>query len=134
MTQYLTEQDLIYINKSVVEEVGGTNFGVQYEHGLSLVVEQPRQVVFGHELYDSIWKKAAFIMQKVTKKHIFVDGNKRTAIMAAFYFLDINGYRLLSGFDIHEAESFVLSVTNAPDDEQTMLYIARWLMEKHEPK
>ncbi|KRM57954.1 type II toxin-antitoxin system death-on-curing family toxin [Secundilactobacillus malefermentans] len=129
--KYLTVQQLIEINKQVVLQVGGTNHGVQSVESLHVVIEQPAQIVFGHELYPTIWLKAAFILQKITKKHVFVDGNKRTALMASLYFVNQNGYQLINNKIVNQAGDFVLSVTNSPDNEETMQQIANWLQEIH---
>lgn len=101
--KYLTVQQLIEINKQVVLQVGGTNHGVQSVESLHVVIEQPAQIVFGHELYPTIWLKAAFILQKITKKHVFVDGNKRTALMASLYFVNQNGYQLINNKIVNQA-------------------------------
>ncbi|GEL14438.1 type II toxin-antitoxin system death-on-curing family toxin [Pediococcus cellicola] len=132
--KYLTAQQLIELNKQVVLQVDGTNYGVQSTESLHVVIEQPAQVVFGHELYPTIWLKAAFILQKITKKHVFVDGNKRTALMASLYFINQNGYRLINNEIVNQAGDFILSVTNSPDNEETMLQIADWLQEIHTKK
>ncbi len=100
--RYLTKAELIEINKYAVHMVGGSNYGVQLEGSLETVIEQPKQVVFGREIYPDIWTKAAFILQKITKKHVFVDGNKRTSIQAALYFLSINGYTVKSVSTVNE--------------------------------
>lgn len=89
--RYLTRQELIELNKQAVEIVDGKYFGVQSESALDIIIEQPQQVIFGKELYPTIWLKAGFILQKITKKHVFTDGNKRTAILASLYFLNLNG-------------------------------------------
>lgn len=125
--QYLTKQQLLEINKYTVEMVGGSNYGVLSESGLDMVIEAPKQIVFGHELYPTIWLKAAFILQKITKKHIFSDGNKRTSIQASLYFLHLNGYRVWDIKLVNNAEEFLVSVTNSPDNEETMREIAKWL-------
>lgn len=90
--KYLTPNDLVQANKIALNGENQSFAGLQYREGLSLkglslICEQPQLVVFGQELYPSIWLKAAFIMQKITKKHIFVDGNKRTALLATLLFL-----------------------------------------------
>jgi death-on-curing protein len=64
---YLTKADIIAVNHYVLEGVGQTYRGIQYPEGLSLVIEQPQMVVFGHPLYPTNWLKAAYIMQKITK-------------------------------------------------------------------
>lgn len=122
---YLTTGEIIAINKYVLEGVGQSYQGIQYPEGLSLVTEQPRMVVFGHTLYPTIWLKAAYIMQKITKKHIFVDGNKRTAFLATLLFLKKNGYETHLTTD--EGEALIIQVTLANDSEDEMMKISEVL-------
>jgi len=122
---FLTKREFIAINQLVISRSDSELLGVQYPQGLDIVVKQPRQVLFGQELYPNIWLKAAFIIQKVTKKHIFADGNKRTAIIAGVTFLEANGYKL--DFTAEAGESLILSVTNSPDNDRIMLTLAEWL-------
>ena len=93
MINYLSKADLIYLNQQAVTAVKGSTYGVLSDSSLEMIIEQPQQIVFGQELYPTIWLKAAFILQKIAKKHAFRDGNKRTAIMASLVFLAINGYQ-----------------------------------------
>jgi len=122
---FLTKREFIAINQLVISRSDSELLGVQYPQGLDIVVKQPRQVLFGQELYPNIWLKSAFIIQKVTKKHIFADGNKRTAIIAGVTFLEANGYKL--DFTAEAGESLILSVTNSPDNDRIMLTLAEWL-------
>lgn len=84
--KYLTKTDLIHLNKRLLEIANKEYMGVQYPEGLDIVIKQPQQILFGRELYPTIWLKAAFILQKITKKHIFADGNKRTSYYATAFF------------------------------------------------
>lgn len=122
---YLTEEEIIAVNKAVLEKTGQKFSGIQYRQGLSLVTEQPQMIVFGRELYPTIWLKAAYIMQKIIKKHIFVDGNKRTAYISTLLFLRYNHYRLYLSVDT--AEALVMQVTVADDTEEEMIKIANFL-------
>ncbi|APX72150.1 type II toxin-antitoxin system death-on-curing family toxin [Companilactobacillus allii] len=122
---FLKKEELIAINKRALTRSHSNLIGVQYPQGLDIVIEQPQQGVFGRELYPNIWIKAAFIIQKITKKHPFMDGNKRTAILAGLIFLDINGYEL--EFTADEGEKIILGVTNSADSEETMVSLAEWL-------
>lgn len=124
---YLNKATLLAINHQVIKRAGKGLFAVQYPEGLEIVVQQPKQIVFGRELYPTVWLKAAFILQKITKKHIFADGNKRTAIVAAAFFLFKNGYEL--SFSEDEGNKFILYVTNSDDTEQIMKFTADWLKE-----
>ena len=122
---YLKKLTLIAINKNVIKRSKKGSSGVQYPEGLDVVIEQPKQVVFGHELYPNVWLKAAYKKKKITKKHIFVDGNKRTALVATTFFLLKNGYDLK--FNDDEGFKFILAVTNSDDSEKNMKYAADWL-------
>jgi len=46
--------------------------------------------VFGHDPYPSLFEKAAYLLCFIIERHPFVDGNKRTAIAIAAYFLERN--------------------------------------------
>lgn len=122
---YLTEEEFIAINELVLKRSNSESIGIQYPQGLDLVVNQPKQVVFGKELYPNVWIKAAFIIQKITKKHIFVDGNKRTALLSGLTFLSINGIEL--DFSTDDGESLILDVTNSSDNDAIMVSLAEWL-------
>lgn len=128
--EYLTEKEILAINKQVIKRAGEGVYGVQYPEGLSLVVEQPQMVIFGKELYPTIWVKAAYIMQKITKKHIFADGNKRTAYIATKLFLMKNDYH----FKVTKEEGIVLilGITTQDDTEEIMLKVAEFLREHSE--
>lgn len=128
---YLTQADIITVNKCVLDGVGQSYQGIQYPEGLSLVVEQPQMVVFGHTLYPTIWLKAAYIMQKITKKHIFTDGNKRTAFLTTLLFLKKNGYE--TRFTTDEGEALVMQITLANDTEDEMLKVAN-IIKQHSIK
>ncbi|EEJ71052.1 type II toxin-antitoxin system death-on-curing family toxin [Lactobacillus ultunensis] len=126
--KYLSESELIYVNKMVLNFTDEEQEILQYPEGLSIITQQPRQVLFDHELYPSIWLKAAFILQKITKKHIFADGNKRTAYVATKLFLKKNGYHLK--MTKQEGIVLMLDVTTKDDTEKEMIKVAE-VLKKH---
>ena len=127
--EYLTEEDLIEINRRIIRRAGEGSIGLLDNNGLNSVVEAPKQVFFEREAYPTVWLKAAYYLQKITKKHLFADGNKRTAFEAAKVFLILNGITL--HFEGIEAGQMVLDVTNSPDSEEVMLKVAEYL-KKHQ--
>lgn len=129
--EYLTEDEIIEINRQVITLAGEGLTGVLDSNGLNSIAEAPKQVFFGHEAYPTIWLKAAYYLQKITKKHIFADGNKRTALESAKVFLMLNDINVV--FKGIEAGQMVLDVTNSPDSEQVMLKIAQYL-KQHQVK
>ena len=126
--EYLTEDEIIEINRRVIALAGEGLTGVLDSNGLNSIIEAPKQVFFGHEAYPTIWLKAAYYLQKITKKHIFADGNKRTALEAAKVFLMLNDVNV--AFKGIEAGQMVLDITNSPDSEEVMLKIAQYLKQQ----
>lgn len=122
---FLNKEEYIAINQLVLQRSNSQSIGVQYPQGLDLVVNQPQQIVFGKELYPNIWIKAAFIIQKLTKKHVFIDGNKRTALLSGLTFLNVNGINI--NFSANEGKEVILSIKNSQDTEEAMLSLAEWL-------
>lgn len=127
--EYLTGPELIEINRQVIRRAGEGSIGLQDPEGLESVVESPKQVFFGREAYPTVWLKAAYYLQKITRKHLFADGNKRTALEATKVFLMLNGINL--HFEGVEAGQMVLDVTTSPDSEEVMLKVAEDL-KKHQ--
>ncbi|MBJ7650112.1 Fic family protein [Weissella confusa] len=97
------------------------------------MIEQPKQVVFGQEVYPTVWLKAAYMMQQIIKTPVFVDGSKRTAGLVTLRFLQQNGYQPV-GDDYDEvAEKFIFDMIQSENSEDTMLLIADWLSAQFVP-
>lgn len=125
-THYLTRDELLALNKHAVEALGG-NAGIQSPRAFEVVIEQPKQVVFGQEVYPTVWLKAAYMMQQIIKTPVFVDGSKRTAGLVVLRFLQENGYQPL-GDDYNEvAQDFIIEMVQKDNSEETMMLIAEWL-------
>lgn len=125
-THYLTRDELLALNKHAVEALGG-NAGIQSPRAFEVVIEQPKQVVFGQEVYPTVWLKAAYMMQQIIKTPVFVDGSKRTAGLVVLRFLQENGYQP-SGYDYNEvAQDFIFEMVQKDNSEETMMLIAEWL-------
>jgi len=58
---------------------------------LGSAVMRPQQTVGGQDAYPGVHLKAAALMHSLARNHPFVDGNKRTAAVAALTFCLING-------------------------------------------
>jgi death-on-curing protein len=107
---YLTVEEVEFIHRRVIAASGGS-FGLRSPDLLDSAVARPRAGFGDEEFYPSIQAKAAALLESVILNHPFVDGNKRTAMVAAAMFLDRNGYTLhptsqdLEDFAVHVAES-----------------------------
>lgn len=104
----------------VIEETGGLD-GVRDVGMLAGIAERPKARFDGKALYLDLFSKAAAYFESVVRNHVFADGNKRTAVMAAGRFLFVNGYEL-SALN-REVESFTLRVAREKLDIKV---IAEW--------
>ncbi len=91
---FLTFRDLVNLNSAVAKKYNITHL-VHNKEKLESVVELPSSVVFGTEIFDSLYKKAAAMAEGIIRLHPFLDGNKRTALLSISEFLRLNGYTMI---------------------------------------
>jgi death-on-curing protein len=88
--------------------VSGFPLVLDYDYGLlSSCVERPRTTINGKAIYPHVLQRAAVLMHSIIVFHPFVDGNKRTALLATNFYLHWNGYKLVLPKD---ADEFTVSV------------------------
>src|ERR1700678_4041260 len=85
----LTLDQLMELHVLVIEATGGSS-GLRDLGRLEAAIATQTQNVFGEELYPGVIDKAAAIIRGIIADHPFVDGNKRTAMLAGLTFLAIN--------------------------------------------
>ena len=105
--KYLKEEEILVIHSEIIDETGGLH-GVRDVGLLMSVVNKPKLEFSGQEAYRGIFAKAAVYLESIASYHIFIDGNKRTAIVVAARFLYLNGFELIA--NNKEVEDFVLKV------------------------
>ncbi|MGG2895102.1 type II toxin-antitoxin system death-on-curing family toxin [Enterococcus lactis] len=79
-----------------------------------------RASAFGEEVYPSIYEKAAILLIQLIKKHPFHNANKRTAFLATFVFLKINGQLL--AIDQKDAVNLVVYIATYDKDFDQLKY------------
>ena len=122
--RYLSAQELLVIHSEIIDLTGGLH-GVRDINLLQSIIEKSRGRFGGKELYKGIFLKASVYLQSLVQYHVFVDGNKRSAVGAVNRFLFLNGYELQA--TNKEVESFVLKVAVKKLD---LKIIASWI-QKH---
>ena len=98
------------IHAEVIKQFGGAN-GMRNENLLVSAVLTPQSSFGGKSPYADIVEIAAAYLFYICKNHPFVDGNKRTAMMAAIVFLRLNGIEPLP--DSVEWERLMLDVASS---------------------
>lgn len=116
--QPLTANDLIVIN----ERVAGDQFMIRDIHLLDSALRRPFISLFGQSQFPTLFDKAAALMESLAYHHLFIDGNKRTAVQAVTLFLARNGYQ----FDYDVARDYD-DVLHMAQGEMDVAGIAAWI-------
>ena len=106
---YLSERDIVKLNVIQIKRYSPKEtIGVIDKNALSMAVNQPKQHIFGKDLYPDVFSKAAVLLINLIKKHPFHNANKRTAFLATYIFLKLNGYSLK--MENQEVVGFVVKI------------------------
>jgi death-on-curing protein len=90
MSRWLTLEEVLLMHDLALELDGG-DAGILDLGRLESALAQP-QAGFGDELFHpTLQTQAAAYLFHITQAHAFVDGNKRTGVLAALTFLQLNG-------------------------------------------
>ncbi len=106
--------------------------GVEKEGLIQALIEKQNRDLFGTaNPYDSIYLKAAVLMEGLIRWHIFTDGNKRTGLMSTFIYLYGNHHYLAIPVD---SVRFLIKIADnrVIDEDSTnalIREIADWLHE-----
>jgi death-on-curing protein len=120
MTVLSLEQSL-ELHALVVGTTGGSS-GLRDLGRLEAAIAAQTQNVFGEELHPGIIDKAAAVIRSTVADHPFVDGNKRTAMLAGLTLLQINNLQFAA--KPGEVEDFAVKVATSKLDVPA---IALWL-------
>ena len=115
------------IQAEAVKKFGGLN-GVRDENLLASAALTPQSTFGGKSAYADIVEIAAAYLFYICKNHPFLDGNKRTAMMAAIVFLRLNGMEPLP--DSAEWEKLMLDVAASKIDRATTTQRLRKLLKR----
>jgi len=126
--QYLSAADIVGIHDRIIEETGGMT-GVRDTHLLLSIAQRPKTTFGGNEQFPDIFTKAAVYLESIATYHVFLDGNKRTALAVAAVFLLLNGYA--GTFPIKESEHFILA---AAQRHKNLEEITAWLKKRSHKK
>ena len=110
--RWLREDVVIAMHGEQIAEHGGSP-GIRDAGLLSSALARPQnQVAYGK---PSVFNLAAAYAFGIIQNHPFVDGNKRAGFLAAYVFLDLNGWELVASEA--EAVSAVMALATGEMDE-----------------
>lgn len=88
--EFLSVEDVLEIHADQLAEFGGGS-GVRDRGLLESAVAQPQATFGGQLVHADEFEIAAAYLFHIVSNHPFIDGNKRTGLLAALVFLDLNG-------------------------------------------
>ncbi len=94
--EFLNAEDVLAIHERQLRRFGGIR-GVRDPGLLDSALSQPMASFGGDFLHEDVFVMAAAYLFHLVKNHPFLDGNKRTGLVAAIVFLAINGGPILPG-------------------------------------
>jgi death on curing protein len=105
MTDYLTVADVLAMHADQIERYGGSH-GVRDQGLLEAALYRPQTGYYRDQIEET-----AALWESLSQNHPFIDGNKRTALAAAYTFLAINNARLTA--DAEEMDIFISGLYSA---------------------
>lgn len=97
--RYLTVQDLIDLGSVAIEG----EIIVRNRDLLESAAAQPTMTAWGEDLYPDLAAKAAAMWVSIDHNQPFMDGNKRTCVVACETFVILNGRTLaVDNIDLYE--------------------------------
>ena len=88
--EFLVIDDVLEIHDLQLARYGGAD-GLRDPGLLESALAQPRATFDGDFVHDGLFAMAAAYLFHIVSNHPFLDGNKRTWLLSALVFLDLNG-------------------------------------------
>lgn len=90
MPEFLDFEDVLELHTLQLARYGGAE-GVRDQGLLESALAQPLATFDGEFVHADLFAMAAAYLFHIVRNHPFMDGNKRTGLLAALVFLDLNG-------------------------------------------
>jgi death on curing protein len=95
MIRFLDKATLLLFHHDQMERYGGES-GIRDESLLESALAQPQASFDGDYVHEDIFHMAAAYGYHLCRNHPYYDGNKRTALIAMYMFLYVNGYQIVA--------------------------------------
>jgi death-on-curing protein len=89
--EFLDLEDVLLIHEAQLARYGGSA-GLRDQGLLESALGMPRATFGGQFVHQDLFAMASAYAFHIAENQAFVDGNKRTGVLAAVVFLELNGY------------------------------------------
>ena len=115
--KFLTLAEIIEIHRDQISQYGGDP-GIRDLGLLQSALAMPAAGFGGSFVHGDLYEMAAAYLFHIVQNHPFVDGNKRTGVVAALVFLALNGVTIEAEEDVFE--KVVWAVARGEADKATV--------------
>jgi death on curing protein len=123
MVRFLTEAIVLAIHEDQVRLYGGV-YGVRDAAALDVALHMPQAQFGGQFLHPTLFHMAAAYGFHLCQNHPFSDGNKRTAGMAMFTFLQLNDRQIIAT-EIDYYNAMMSIATGQMNKDQLTLWLQK---------
>lgn len=116
MIKFLKLEMILSFHEDQINQYGG-NPGIRDQGLLESALAQPEASFGGEYVHKNIFEMAAAYGFHICKNHPFLDGNKRTALIAMYTFLYVNGWQLKADKKVLYATVIELASGNLTKEE-----------------
>ena len=102
--------EVMQLHKRSIQDYGGSH-GVRDINLLESAIARPYQSFGDVEFYPTPFEKAAAIIESIVKNHPFIDGNKRTGLLAGYTSLYRSKIEITATQE--EAYQFVIDIASS---------------------
>lgn len=121
--KWLNLQVILSVHDIQIAEHGGLP-GIRDRDLLESALARPGQI-HAYNPDATLWQMAAAYASGISSNHPFSDGNKRTALMAAYIFLFDNGWEL-NAPEVESVLVFEQVANNELPEEQLANWLRKW--------
>lgn len=116
---WLEQKEVLLFHDELLSRFGGGS-GIRDQNKFESAMNRPLNPYHYEEA--NIFTLAATYANGIVKSHPFIDGNKRTGLFCAAYFLELNGYELIAS-----EEQAVLIILDLAQSLIGVSELSKWL-------
>ena len=94
----ITIKIILRLHDLSIINYGGSQ-GLRDQGLMESAIARPYQTFGGKDLYPTVLEKAAALAESIIINHPFIDGNKRTGLLAMLVILEIGNFKITASND-----------------------------------
>ena len=94
----ITIKTVLRLHELSIITYGGSQ-GIRDQGLMESAIARPYQTFGSEDLYPTVFEKAAALAESIIINHPFIDGNKRTVLLAMLIILEIGNFKITASND-----------------------------------